>query len=582
MEAAFMKHQHFVRNIWQVVILFVMVLVAPSSMAAGTQIEARDAFRFLQQATFGPNEATLKELSETSIRAWLKSQMNLSVSKYSGRERDQSSKWDPKFAYDYCGSLTLGSAERDRCGDQFISSHPIRRDFFKNASQQPDQLRQRLAYALAQILVISDVDLPNIPTYGLADFYQMIHDNSLGTYGELLRSVSLHPIMGRYLNLVNNDKAAPNENFARELLQLFSLGTCELLQNGRQKGSECIPVFNSLVVREYAYALSGYTYPKGGTLPGGSTSAYDLNASYFKGAMEPSQKYRDTSRRSLLSGVVISENSTAPAAMSAVIQSIEAHPNLAPFISRQLIQQLVTSNPSPEYVVRVSQVFDRGIFEDFGAGKKGDLKAVVAAILLDEEAREDRSSRQSSFGKLREPILKMIAAVRALNGFTDGEEMGDTWQSAGLAVGQPFLNSPTVFNFFRPENSLPGTTVLSPEFQLISPNSVLGWINLVDDLVYGWDTSGTGLRPKINIPDAIGTRLRFLAFEDDAFNADKLVSRLSGVLLGGDLNANEKKMILQAVNQISSNSALIPDWKQRRAKMATYLMLSLPQYQVQK
>jgi uncharacterized protein (DUF1800 family) len=544
----------------------------------------KDAFRLLQQASFGPSEKEIETVMSKGVRGWLQAQFSMPSNNYSGRDRDNIGKWDTMFGYDYCSSLPAQSIERAVCGDQFLSSSPVRRDFFKQATMSPNQLRQRVTFALSQILVVSEVDLPHAGTYGMADYYQTLHDNSFGTYSDLLKAVTLHPLMGTYLGMVNNYKESPNENYGRELLQLFTLGTCDLNMDGSIKGGACNPTYDNKTVREYAYTLTGYTYPKGGVLPGGVTSLYDLNAVYYKGSMLPVESRRDVSPRSLLSGVQVPAGTTPEQALSLVIKSIEMHPNFAPFISKQLIQFLVTSNPSAAYVERVATAFKAGVYQGFGSGKLGDLKAAVAAILMDDEARSEANDIQIS-GKLKDPILKMVSAIRAFNGVSDGEEMGVSFQSAGLSIGQPFLNSPTVFNFYRPEFNLPTVKGKSaPQFQLITPNSVMGWINVVDDLLYGWDLNAKGLAPRAGITSAIGTKLDFSSFEADAVDSEKLFNRLNKILTGGDLGASEKSVIVRAMDAIKPTFP-VPDgstWQREKVKVGAFLVLSSSNFQIQR
>jgi uncharacterized protein (DUF1800 family) len=543
-----------------------------------------DAFRLLQQATFGPTEESIREVQLKGIRTWIKDQMALPVSAFSARDRDGISKWDAVFGFDFCGSLADTNPLKIVCGDQYVSASPVRRDFFKQATTGADQLRQRMTFALSQILVISEADLPNLATYGYADYYQLLRNKSFSSYSDVLKSVTLHPMMARYLSLVNNDKAAPNENYGRELLQLFSLGTCDLNQDGSLKGGACNSTYDNAVVREYAYALTGYTYPEGGTVAPNSNT-YGLNPPYFKGVLASVEQYRDVSDRKLLGGVQVAAGASADQALSAVISSLNAHPNLAPFMSKQLIQAFVTSNPTPAYVQRISAVFDSGKFDEFGDGQKGDLKAVIAAILLDPEARMGPEKAPSNYGKLKDPLIKMISAVRAFNGVSDGEEMGVSWRSSGKAIGQPFLNSPTVFNFFRPEFNLPGsTTTLAPQFQILTPNSTIGWLNLADDMLYGWDTDGKGLAPKANIPDAVGTQLKYASFEPDAVDTEKLFNRMNLILTGGSMGGTDKAVIVNAMNQITPTSPVTAGstWQREKIKVGAYLLLSSANFQIQR
>jgi uncharacterized protein (DUF1800 family) len=554
----------------------------PSSSLNGRRqsLSESEAFLLLQQSTFGPKESDLSRLVGKTAESWLTEQFAAPVSSYSGRDRDQISKWSTVWGYDFCRSFAEGSAERGSCYDQYFSSSPVRRDFFKNAINGPDQLRQRVAFALSQIVVISENDLPGGGTYGFADYQQMLTDKAFGTYSDLLRSVTLHPLMGRYLTLLHSEKSAPNENYARELLQLFSIGLCELNSNGTVKSGVCIPTYDNQVVREYAYALTGYTNPVGGTYAG---ETYGLNPGYAKGEMVVIESRRDKAVRRLLSGVQVPAGSTAAQALNAVIQSIEKHPNFAPFVSKQLIQFLVTSNPSEGYVQRVVSAFNAGKHAGFGSGAVGDLKATVAAILLDEEARNP--SNRNIAGKLREPTLLVTSLVRALEGSTDGEEMGTSWQSTGTILGQPFMWSPSVFNFYTPDYQLPGSNgVLAPQFQLVTPNSTIGWFNAVDDLVYGWYGNGNGLPPRQGIPGAVGTKLNFNQFSTDAVKADVLVKRLDRVLTGSKLLPSQRDIVQQQVEQITQATP-VPQgssWAIERVKLATFLIASSANFIVQR
>lgn len=545
-----------------------------------TPMTSAQAFVLAQQATFGPTESDVMAMVGQTPIQWLSQQFAAPVSSYAGQDRDQISRWDSVHGYNYCATLPDNTPERGSCPDQFISPNPIRRDFFKNASGKPDQLRQRVAFALSQIFVISVVDLPGAGTYGLADYQQRLLNNALGTYRDVMRSVTLHPLMGRYLNLSMSDKSAPNENYARELLQLFSLGVCLLNQDATPLNGSCTATYDNAVVREYAFALTGYMNPPGGTAPG---ETYGINPNYEKGEMVIKEDRRSTSARTLLSGVAIPAGATATQALNAVLDSIELHPNYAPFVCKQLIQFLVTSNPKPSYVQRVVTAFNAGTFLGFGSGVKGDLKAAVAAILLDDEARNPPN--ETAYGKIKEPTVAVLSMVRALQGFTDGEEMGVGWQSTGLALGQPFLSSPSVFNFYMPDYQIPGSNgVLAPQFQIITPNSILGWFNAVDDLVYGWFGGGSGLLPRPNIPGAVGTRLVYTSFSTDANSASMLVNRLNVLLTGSSLSAAQVSIITNQVNLITSSSP-IPSGSSvaiERVKIAVFLIAITSAFLMQK
>jgi hypothetical protein len=530
-------------------------IVTPSPVLTGgggyvkpmLSLGEKEAFRLLSQGSFGATESELGRVSQITVEQWLAEQFSAPVSSYPGRDRDQVAKWSNSWGYDFCRSFTVGSHEHFHCYDQYFSSSPIRRAFFKNAVTGVDQLRQRIAFALSQILVISEAELIGAGTYGFADYNQMLLDKSFGTYGELLRAVTLHPMMGRYLTLVHSEKSSPNENYARELLQLFSIGLCELNSDGSLQGGVCVPTYDNQTVREYAFALTGYTYPAGGTYSG---QMFGLNPGYMKGQMVVIESRRDTNPRNLLSGVQLAGGSSATQALDKVIQSIEQHPSYAPFVVKQLIKFLVTSNPSPAYVQRAVQAFRSGRYGPFGKGQVGDLQATTAAILMDSEARSVDSS--TTAGKLREPINLYIALVRALGGITDGESFGVTWQSTGSTLNQPFMFSPSVFNYYMPDYQIPGANgVVAPQFQLITPNSTIGWFNTLDDLIYGGYNNGRGIPAASNVPDATGTKLNFGLFANDATSNEQLIARLDRILTGGTTSASLRAQINEKISQIS-------------------------------
>ena len=545
----------------------------------------KGAFRLLQQGTFGASEAGIAEVMIKGPRRWLVEQFAMPTSTYGYRDRDAIHKW-PNRDTGFCDQFASGSSERDNCWRDNYSSDLIKLDFFKQASLGTDQLRQRMAHAFSQIIVTSEVEVDGL--YGLADYHQKMRDVSLSNYRDILMLAATHPIMGRYLNMVDNDASDPNENFARELLQLFSVGTCELNADGTLKGGRCEASYNNELVREYAYALSGWTYPLGGLNPWCSSNCGWTNPRYVKGAMVAVESAHDKKARTLLGAKAIAAGTTAPQALNAVIDSLMNHPNIAPFISKQLIQFFVKSNPSPAYVGRVSAAFSAGKFETFGTGTKGDLKAVIAAVLLDSEARDDALADIASAGKLREPIILMVNAVRALNGYTDGEPMGRYgW---GSTLSQPVFNSPSVFNFYTPDYPLPGggVGVVAPQFQLINANTSIAWVNFTNDVIYWWYNKGAGLEPKAGMAGTTGTRVSYAAWEAEAGDANKLIDRLDRVLTGGKVSAAGRTAIANAVGSYTSNDTWLTDannntsWQRERVRTAAYLLLASPHFQVQR
>lgn len=539
---------------------------APANIGLGVSkadpARLADASRLADQASFGANEALLGDIMATGPAGWIAGQMSLDVSRYTRGGTDAIHK---TTATDFCTANRLGAS----CWRDYYSHEPLANDFFRNAILNPDQLRQRMALALQQILVVSSLEVEG--TYGLRQWHNQFLVNAFGNYRQVLQDVALSPLMGDYLNNVNNKAAQPNENFARELMQLFSVGTCELNLDGSLKGGTCQPTYGNTTVREYAYALTGWGYPAGGF--SAWCNAPDGSCRYYGGDMQPRPALHDTQSRLLLSGVTVPAGSTPAQALSLVLDSLMAHPNTAPFVSRQLIQRLVGSHPSPAYVQRVASAFNAGRFSEgtatFGGGAKGDLKAVVAAILLDPEARASAATQAS--GRLREPVLYFTHVLRALNGKSDGQSLTWWW---GNDLGQHVLRPASVFNFYPPDFPVPGTGGLQgPEFAILGTSSSLARLNFINYLVY-WG----GSQPMAGFTDALGTQVDLKPFEVDADNPAALVDRLLRLAVGGRITPSARNTIIQAV------SAWAPvhgaQYRSERVKAAAYLVFAAPQYQV--
>ncbi|MCR5868807.1 DUF1800 domain-containing protein [Aquincola sp. J276] len=525
------------------------------------------AARAAQQATFGPNEALMAEIRHQGAAKWLKQQMGLSVSRYTSGRGDAIHKQTQNVSF--CSQPAYSSAT---CWRDWYSTTPLLWDFYRNATQQPDQVRQRVAYALQQIVVVSELEVTG--TYGFRYYYNTLLDNALGNYRQLLKKVALSPLMGAYLDNANNDKAAPNENFGRELMQLFSVGTCLLNGDGSRVGANCTPTYDNELVRNYAYALTGWTYPAGGTTPWGCWPA-GTNCPYFEGDMVPAPARHDMAERRLLSGITVPAGSSPAQALELVLDSLMAHPNIAPFIGRQLIQHLVSSNPSPAYVQRVAAAFSSGRHAwgstAFGTGQRGDLAATVAAVLLDAEARTANSARTA--GKLREPALMMVATLRALNGRTDGDALGYQW---GEPLRQHLFRPPSVFNHFPPDYPVPGTALQGPAFGIHNANTAMERLNFLTYLLY-W----RGSAPNTGVPGALGTRVNLQPFEESAGDAAVLVERLSVLAVGGLLPPAMRDPVVAAVNTYTPQSHPAT-WRAERVTQAAFLVFASPVAQVQR
>ena len=439
----------------------------PSTVAA-SRLDPADveAARMLTQATFGPTMASIAEYrTYPDAGGWIDAQMALPASRVSPYARANSNGSNPEARHEA---------------------------WWNNALAGEDQLRQRVAFALSQLFVVSDVDvaLANAQ-YGVADYYDMLADQAFGNYRKLLEDVTLHPVMGVYLSMVLNERAdeaanvRPDENFAREVLQLFSIGLHELDASARPvPAGNPTPAYTQRTVEEFARAFTGWNYPAARRW-----NDTNITSRNYEGPMEPNEAYHDTGAKTLLNGAVAPAGLTARQDLEFALDNIANHPNVGPFVSRQLIQRLVTSNPSPEYVARVS-----GTFDDDGAGMRGNLGAVVRAILLDPEARAGHLD-DPDFGKLREPVVRMVHLWRALDA-VPGPEANGVHRTADFAVhrideavGQGVQHASSVFNFYLPDNTIvPGGERLSPEMQIMSEANLAATHNNLHHQFYRFTT----------------------------------------------------------------------------------------------
>lgn len=539
------------------------VVVPKATTAVDTGgMSTLDAFRLADQGSFGATEWLMSDIKARGAAPWVAYQMSLSVSRYTSGGSDAVHKNTSKTAF-----CSLPANAGTNCWRDNFSITPLQWDFYRNANKQPDQLRQRVAYALSQILVTSN--LVGGGTYGFRNYHNMLLSNAFGNYRQLLKKVTLSPVMGDFLDSVDNYWGAPNENYARELMQLFAIGTCGLNADGSMTGGSCAPTYDNDTVRNYAYALTGWNYPAGGT----PWWKCQLNCVYLNGDMVPAQSYHDTKQHPLLSGVTVPVNSTPAQALELVLDSLMQHPNMAPFVSKQLIQQLVTSNPSPAYVKRVAVAFNVGSFtaegKSFGTGQRGDMAATIAAILLDPEARTTNPA--SSSGKLREPALLITGVLRALHGSTDGYTTN--WY-AGTPLRQSVLNPPSVFNFYPPDYPVVGTDLVGPTFGIHDAGTALQRLNYLTYLIFEG-----GSQPSGSMPGATGTAISFDDFVADAGDPAKLVDRFSVLATGAPLPAATRDLIIAAVTSFPATTST---WRMQRTTQAAYLVFATPNYQVQR
>jgi len=494
-------------------------------------LSARAAARFLDQATWGPTPASIAQLQQMGINNWLKAQFALNTSSLP----DQ-----PILASNGNGNTNLA---------------PVDAAFFLNAVNGQDQLRQRVAFALSEIWVVSQQSGVTY-AYAYPPYYSIFLNGAFGNYRDLIRTVTLNPAMGRYLNMANNNKANPakdtaaNENYARELMQLFTLGLSLLNPDGSSvldSNKNPLPTYNQSVVTNLAKALTGWTYP---TAPG--ASAKTNNPQYFMGQMFAVEPEHDTTSKTIFNNIVIPAGQSAEQDLNSVLDALMSHPNMAPFISQQLIQHLVTSNPSPQYIQRVSKVFSND-----GTGAAGNLQAVIIAILTDPEARAGDDSREAAnpnFGHLREPVLFMTSLLRGLNATLPATDAINNYTSS---LSQSLFNAPSVFSYFSPlyrtEKGLFG-----PEFQIYSTQTASARANIVNTILYN------------KLSD--GTTINLAPFIAEAGNTPTLLNYIAHGFLHSSMSAALEEAATDAINANTT--------AQTKVQAALYVVLTSGEYEV--
>ena len=516
---------------------------AIAQVTTGTVQTVQAAVRFLEQSTFGPTPALITQVQQIGFPEFLTSQFATSGSTYP----------DP--------------------ASTVTSLLPTQQVFFTNALTNPDQLRQRVAVALSEIWVTSGF---TIPPQGMAPYMRLLLQDAFVNYRTIINDVTLSPAMGRYLDMVNNDNPTStaqhaNENYARELMQLFTIGLDKLNEDGTlqlDSSNNPIPTYTQADVDAFALAFTGWTYP---TQAGATLQKH--NPAYWIGPMVPFESNHNmTSKVLFVNGpkTTLPAGQTAEADLSGALDSIFAHPSLPPFVCKQLIQHLVTSNPSTAYVKRVADVFVSGAFSGggvtIGSGQRGDMQAVIAAILLDSEARRGDSTATANpgDGHLREPILYIANILRAFGATSDGAAPANFASSMSETV----LDSPSVFNFFPPDYNIPGTNLLGPEFDLETTATTLVRANFVNSFVYSATSIGAG------------TTVSFTTYANLAANPNatgQLLDSLNALLLHNAMTADARAGILAAVNAVPAGATQ----NLLRAEAAIYLILSSSQYQIE-
>ncbi|PIB90564.1 DUF1800 family protein [Caulobacter sp. FWC2] len=521
--------------------------------SAPEQFTRDDASRLGKQASFGPTPELIEHIYALGgAEAWLNEQLALSTSTYA----DIAAK--PVLG-NACSTLT--GQELTNCNRENFSATPMQMRFYANAIGKDDQLRQRVAFALSQIVVASAVDVAN--TAGLATFNQILLGNAFGNYRDILKAVTLNPYMGDYLDMADSNKTQPNENYARELMQLFSVGTVLLNSDGTPQTDGAgapIATYSNTDVKEVARALSGWTYARQN-----GAALTDNNARDFTQPMVVVASRYDTGAKTFL-GKTIPANATQQASVDAVVDAVFNHPNTGPYICKRLIQQLTLANPTPAYVGRVAAVFANN-----GAGVRGDMKAVVKAIYMDSEARAGSQLP----GKVKEPVLLATSLARAIGYTTDGYAF--TTRDAGM--GQAPFRAPSVFNYYPYDFPLPqGAGLLSPVTKLMTTSTITARHNFV----YDWTVGGDATRGEFQKPAAItyatGTVPNWASWEANGADDGKTITRINLVLLNGTMTAAQRQALVTAMAAVKNTDPALQ--ARKRAQVALYIAASSPLFQV--
>lgn len=538
-----------------------VVVPPPPTPPVVTMPNATQASRFLQQSTFGATETTINSLMNVGFNSWIEDQFTLPQSSHKT----------------YMDSIAAGLSN----GISGLNQNHFFESFWKLTVSGNDQLRQRVGFALSQIMVTSfqDSTVANYPR-GVASYYDTLNTHAFGNYRQLLEAVTLHPMMGIYLTSLRNQKESgtrvPDENYAREVMQLFTIGLSKLNSDGSVILSNGKPIdtYTNDDISGLAKVFTGWSWAGADK---SNTRFYGGNADANRDWM-PMQSYpafHSVSIKSFLGTTIAAQSPANPeASLKTALDTLFNHPNVGPFIGKQLIQRLVTSNPSPQYVARVAAAFNNN-----GTGVRGDMKAVIKAILLDPEARSDPSLNNAGIGKLREPILRLANWLRAFNAKSSSGAYRITNLDDPLtSLGQTPMRSPSVFNFYRPgyvppNSSIANAQLVSPEMQITAETSVVGYLNFMRDAI----ANGTGTSRDVK---ADYSNLSTLAT-----TPEQLLDKVNLLLMSNQMSSGLRSQIIAAVNSIAiptTTQTAIDAAKLNRVYMSVFLTMASPEYLVQK
>jgi len=521
-------------------------------------ISMEEASRFLSMATLGADYEEIEKAAAVGREQWIEQQFNQPIG--------------------YNLPFTLELLELAFEND-FEDIQPFRRySWWQEVMTSPDLLRQRVAFALSEIFVVSDrVNVLADHPEGLSSYYDVLLENAFGNFRDLFLDVTLHPVMGIYLSHINNKKADPeinrfpDENYARESMQLFSIGLDELNPDGtiiEDNDGFPIPTYDNSNITESAKIFTGLVSapPRG---PFAEEDRFNLID-----PMVMNEEDHEPGEKILLNGQVVPSGQNGMQDIEDAIGNLFNHPNTGPFICKKLIQRLVTSNPEPDYVQRVANVF-----ADNGSGVRGDMKAVIKAILLDQDATNISQSDKPEFGKFHEPWVRYVSILRQFNATTPNGYYFNNGFLAQFFLNQHVLSSPSVFNFFLPNfkpNGIIGENdLVAPEFQIITSSTIINHPNLMFIIAF--------LEELMSVPDA--EDMLFITAHDAAFDfsdeiaiADDpvaLVDRLDLIFTYGQMSDGMKQIIIDAMSNIDVEDRLF------RVQTALYLFMISPEYVVQ-
>jgi uncharacterized protein (DUF1800 family) len=551
-----------------------------------------DTVRFLEQASWGPTPAEIARVKAMGFKTYLDEQFSLAPTNPGKGSNYPDLAFPLDDSSQQCPTTNPADPNYNQavCLRDNFTMYPAQRNFFSNALYGNDQLRQRVAFALHQILVVSASGEINRPSW-MTPYLQALDRNAFGSYRTLLNEITLTPAMGEFLDMRLSTRTSPNENFGREVLQLFSIGTDVLNPDGTQQRDaqgNTIPTYTQTDVNEFTRVFTGWNF----------NTAIGAGITNYRDPMVPrGGQNHDAGAKTLLNGFAIaacsSPNGTANIAcaqsdMTAVINHLANHPNVGPFLSKQLIQHLVTSNPSPAYVERVARVFNNdcnGLYPQGCTNTRGNLKFVVQAILLDPEARGDVKT-DPNYGKLREPAQYVNGFLRAFN----VKSFDKTTTSDGVlgqrggtdftgTLDQAIFLPPTVFSYYQPGYEVPGTKLLGPAFGILSTTTTLRRANDINTLVYNGVSANTS--PTAGSPDRPrGTSIDISNLEALAGNPSDVVNALDALLFHGTMHPQMRASIITAMNTI--NDANVTTRNQKRARTAVYLAATSSQYDIQR